>query len=380
MSDLFLPKDYTSVDVPVQDNNPDIIYLDLYKPQTVYYNMRSVFNGRQLDKDVPLKVQLGYGHLPLNLNNISDIRFNAAKPDGTGVQTIGEYKILNPVAGMVYVTIPAAAFSAPGILYFDLQVITNNNRVLSSNTCYFEVEASFARAVFNSGNYDSEIEAAKKQALANIDEFNSGVNSRLEAANAIAQGIENSNHVLAQAVDDNANAVRAGLAPTNSGANVFTGPNTFKQLLTLAGGMNLTSPLTVDGTAINLPDMLQKLNDTMDNLNDAFDKLNHIFDGHAIGADADFNSLDNGVSLLYVTQQTVTQGHNFPVLDNSKDNMNVSMYGLLLQVGNSKAKYPVAFQIYFDISISVNPSIYMRQKSGSSNGGWGDWSTWEVNK
>lgn len=373
MSDLFLPKDYTSVDVPVQDNNPDIIYLDLYKPQTVYYNMRSVFNGRQLDKDVPLKVQLGYGHLPLNLNNISDIRFNAAKPDGTGVQTIGEYKILNPVAGMVYVTIPAAAFSAPGILYFNLQVITNNNRVLSSNTCYFEVESNFARAVFNAGNYDSEIETAKKEALANLEKFNSDVNSRLDAANALAQGIENSNHVLSQAVADNANAVQSGLAPTNGGANVFTGPNTFQQLLTLAGGLNLSNSLTVNGTNIDLPQMLN-------NLNDAMDKLNHIFDGHGIGADTDFNNLDNGISLLYVTQETVPKGHNFPVLDNSKDNMNVSMYGLLLQVGNSKSKYPVAFQIYFDIGISIDPSIYMRQKSGISNDGWGDWSTWAVNK
>ena len=373
MSDLFLPKDYTSVDVPVQENNPDIIYLDLYKPQTVYYNMRSVFNGRQLDKDVPLKVQLGYGHLPLNLNNISDIRFNAAKPDGTGVQTIGEYKILNPVAGMVYVTIPAATFSAPGMLYFNLQVITNNNRVLSSNTCYFEVEASFARAVFNSGNYDSEIEAAKKEALANLEKFNSDINSRLESANALAQGIENSNHVLSQAVDDNANAVRAGLAPTNGGANVFTGPNTFQQLLTLAGGTNLTSPLTVDGTAINLPDMLQKLNDTMD-------KISHAFDGNYIGPDTDFNSLDNGIHLLSVVQQTVAQGHNFPVLDNSKDNPNVSLFGLLLQVGNSKGMYPIAFQIYFNVSSSTDNSIYMRQKSGSSNGGWGNWSTWAVNK
>ena len=232
MSELFLPKDYVSADVPVNENNPDIIYLDLYKPRTVYYNMRSTFNGRQLDKDVPLKVQLGYGHKPLNLNNIKDIRFTAAKPDGTGVQTIGEYKIFNPIAGLVYVTIPAATFSAPGMLYFNLQVITNDEQLLSSNTCYFEVEASFARAVFNAGNYDSEVEAAKKVAMEKINKFNSDVNSHLESANALAQGIENSNRVLAQAVDDNANAIRAGLAPTNGGANVFTGPNTFQQTLT----------------------------------------------------------------------------------------------------------------------------------------------------
>lgn len=373
MSELFLPKDYTSEDVLVNENNPDIIYLDLYKPRTVYYNMRSTFNGRQLDKDVPLKVQLGYGHKPLNLNNIKDIRFTAAKPDGTGVQTIGEYKIFNPVAGLVYVTIPAATFSAPGMLYFNLQVITNEEQLLSSNTCYFEVEASFARAVFNAGNYDTEIEAAKKQALANLDKFNSDVNSRLEAANALAQGIENSNHVLAQAVDDNANAVRAGLAPTNGGANVFTGPNTFQQPLTVAGGMNLTNPLNVNGTAIDLPDMLQKLNDTMD-------KLSHVFDGTGMGPDTDFNNLENGVHLLYVGEQTVAKGHNFPVLDNSKDNLNVSMYGLLLQVGNSKGMYPIAFQVYFNVSGSTDPSIYMRQKAGNGNGGWGDWSTWAVNK
>ena len=373
MSELFLPKDYTSADVPTQENNPDIIYLDLYKPKTVYYNMKSTFNGRQLDKDVPLKVQLGYGHRPLNLNNISDIRFNAAKPDGTGVQTIGEYKIFNPIAGLVYVNIPAATFSAPGTLYFNLQVITNDNRVLSSNTCYFEVEASFTRAVFNAGNYDTEIEAAKKEALANIKKFNSDINQQLEDANAIAQGIENSNRVLANATDDNANAVRAGLAPTNGGANVFTGPNTFQQLLTLAGGMNLASPLTVDGTAINLPEMLQKLNDTMD-------KLSHIFDGATIGPDTDFNNLENGIHLLYITQGTVGKGHNFPVLDNSKDNLNVSMYGVLLQVGNSKGMYPVAFQVYFNISGSTDPSIYMRLMAGNGNGGWGDWSTWAVNK
>nr|WP_239457992.1 BppU family phage baseplate upper protein [Limosilactobacillus alvi] len=335
--------------------------------------MTATFNGRQLDKDVPLKVQLGYGHKPLNLNNIKDIRFTAAKPDGTGVQTIGEYKIFNPIAGLVYVTIPAATFSAPGMLYFNLQVITNEEQLLSSNTCYFEVEASFARAVFNAGNYDSEVEAAKKETLANLAKFNADVNQRLEDANALAQGIENSNHILAQAVDDNANAVRAGLAPTNGGANVFTGPNTFQQLLTLAAGLNLTSPLTVDGTTINLPDMLQKLNDTMD-------KLSHVFDGTAIGPDTDFNNLENGVHLLYVGEQTVAKGHNFPVLDNSKDNLNVSMYGLLLQVGNSKGMYPIAFQVYFNVSGSTDPAIYMRQKAGNGNGGWGDWSTWAVNK
>ena len=373
MSELFLPKDYTSENVPTSENNPDIIYLDLYKPRTVYYNMRSTFNGRQLDKDVPLKVQLGYGHKPLNLNNIKDIRFTAAKPDGTGVQTIGEYTIFNPIAGLVYVTIPAATFSAPGMLYFNLQVITNDDRTLSSNTCYFEVEASFARAVFNSGNYDSEIEAAKKEALANLEKFNSDVNSRLESANALAQGIENSNHVLSQAVDDNANAVRAGLAPTNGGANVFTGPNTFQQLLTLAGGMNLSNSLTVNGTNIDLPQMLN-------NLNDVIDKLAHIFDGTQIGADADFNNLDNGISLVYVTHQTVPKGHNFPLLDNSKDNLDTSMYGLLLQFGNNKGMYPVAFQIYFNVSGSTDSSIYMRQKAGNGNGGWGDWSTWNVNK
>ena len=372
MSELFLPKDYTSEDVPVNENNPDIIYLDLYKPRTVYYNMRSTFNGRQLDKDVPLKVQLGYGHRPLNLNNISDIRFNAAKPDGTGVQTIGEYKIFNPIAGLVYVNIPAATFSAPGTLYFNLKVITNDNRVLSSNTCYFEVEASFTRAVFNAGNYDTEIEAAKKVAMEKINKFNSDVNSHLESANALAQGIENSNHILAQAVDDNANAIRVGLAPTNGGANVFTGPNTFQKLLTLAAGLNLTSPLTVDGTAINLPEMLQKLND-------AIDKLNHIFDGDGIGADTDFNNLENGIHLLYVTQKTVGKGHNFPVLDNSKDNENVSMYGVLFQFGN-KNKFPVAFQLYFNVAGSTDSSIYLRQKAGNSNGDWGDWSTWAVNK
>ena len=257
MSELFLPKDYTSVDVPVQENNPDIIYLDLYKPKTVYYNMKSVFNGRQLDKDVPLKVQLGYGHRSLNLNNISDIRFNAAKPDGTGVQTIGEYKIFNPIAGLVYVNIPAATFSAPGTLYFNLQVITNDNRVLSSNTCYFEVEASFTWAVFNAGNYDTEIEAAKKEALENIKKFNGDINQRLEDANAIAQGIENSNRVLANATDDNANAVRAGLAPTLGGANIFTGPNTFQQATTFNDGINVTGTTTING--IDLDDLAKRV-------------------------------------------------------------------------------------------------------------------------
>ena len=371
MSELFLPKDYTSEDVPVNENNPDIIYLDLYKPRTVYYNMTATFNGRQLDKDVPLKVQLGYGHKPLNLNNIKDIRFIAAKPDGTGVQTIGEYKIFNPIAGLVYVTIPAATFSAPGMLYFNLQVITNDEQLLSSNTCYFEVEASFARAVFNAGNYDTEIEAAKKQVLANLDKFNSDVNSRLESANALAQGVENSNRVLAQAVDDNANAIRAGLAPTNGGANVFTGPNTFQQLLTLAAGLNLTSPLTVDGTAINLPEMLQKLTD-------AIDKLTHIFDGDTIGPDTNFNNLPNGIHLLYVNNQTVGKGHNFPALDNSKDTENVSMWGVAFQFGNSQEMYPVATQLYF--GVGTDTAIYMRFKAGNNNGGWGEWSTWSVNR
>lgn len=257
MSDLFLPKDYVSEDVPVQTANHDIIVLDLYKPRTVYYNMKSTFNGRQLDKDVPLKVQLAYGHNPLNLNNVKDIRFTAAKPDGTGVQTIGEYKIFNPIGGLVYVTIPAATFSAPGMLYFNLQVITNEEQLLSSNTCYFEVEASFARAVFNAGNYDTEIEAAKKQGLENIKKFNSDVNQRLEDVNATARGIETSNHILAQAVDNNANAIRAGLAPTNGGANVFTGPNTFQQTTTFNSGINVTGTTTING--IDLDDLVKRV-------------------------------------------------------------------------------------------------------------------------
>lgn len=373
MSELFLPKDYVSEDVPVNENNPDIIYLDLYKPRTVYYNMTATFNGRQLDKDVPLKVQLGYGHKPLNLNNIKDIRFIAAKPDGTGVQTIGEYKVFNPIAGLVYVTIPAATFSAPGMLYFNLQVITNDEQLLSSNTCYFEVEASFARAVFNAGNYDTEIEAAKKQTLANLDKFNSDVNSRLESANALAQGIENSNRVLAQAVDDNANAIRAGLAPTNGGANVFTGPNTFQQLLTLAAGLNLTSPLTVDGTAINLPEMLKNLNDTID-------KLNHIFDGDVLGETTDFNKLSNGVHLINITHKTVAAGHNFPILDNTKENTDVSMYGALLQFG-ALGEWPIAFQLYFNVSGPNDTEIYMRQKAGGADKDtWGSWDNWKVNR
>ena len=99
MIELFLPKDYTSEDVPVNENNPDIIYLDLYKPRTVYYNMTATFNGRQLDKDVPLKVQLGYGHKPLNLNNIKDIRFTAAKPDGQGYRRLVNTKSLIRLLG-----------------------------------------------------------------------------------------------------------------------------------------------------------------------------------------------------------------------------------------------------------------------------------------
>ena len=374
MSDLFLPADYTSADVPVNANNPDIIYLDLYKPKTVYYNMKATFNGRQLDKDVPLKVQLGYGHKPLNLNKIKDIQFVAAKPDGTGVQTMGEYNVFNPVGGLVYVTIPAATFSAPGTLYFNIRVITENDQLLSSNTCYFEVEANFARAVFNSGNYDSEIESAKKEALAKLEQFNNDFNDHMDTANNLAKGIENSNRVLANAVDENANAVRSGMAPTNGGANVFTAPNTFQQLLTLAGGLNIASgDFTANGTKVDFADLLKRLADVID-------KVNHLFDGKQIGADADFNNLDNGISLVYVTEQTIAKGHNFPIIDNSKDNEKVSMYGLLLQAGNSKGKYPVAFQVYFNVSGTTDPAIYMRQKAGNGNGGWGDWSSWAVNK
>ena len=84
--------------------------------------------------------------------------------------------------------------------------------------------------------------------------------------------------------------------------------------------------------------------------------------------------------MVYITHQTVPKGHNFPLLDNSKDNLDTSMYGLLLQVGNSKGMYPVAFQIYFNVSGSTDSSIYMRQKAGNGNGGWGDWSSWTVNK
>ena len=67
------------------------------------------------------------------------------------------------------------------------------------------------------------------------------------------------------------------------------------------------------------------------------------------------------------------------VLDNSKDNENVSMYGVLFQFGN-KNKFPVAFQLYFNVAGSTDSSIYLRQKAGNSNGDWGDWSTWAVNK
>ena len=55
------------------------------------------------------------------------------------------------------------------------------------------------------------------------------------------------------------------------------------------------------------------------------------------------------------------------------------MYGVLFQFGN-KNKFPVAFQLYFNVAGSTDSSIYLRQKAGNSNGDWGDWSTWAVNK
>ena len=73
----------------------------------------------------------------------------------------------------------------------------------------------------------------------------------------MAQGIEKSNHILAQAVDDNANAVRAGLAPTNGGANVFTGPNAFQQATAFNGGINVTGTTTINGT--DLDDLVKRV-------------------------------------------------------------------------------------------------------------------------
>ena len=107
------------------------------------------------------------------------------------------------------------------------------------------------------------------------------------------------------------------------------------------------------------------------NLNDTIDKLNHIFEGSGINENTDFNNIENGVHTLLVTHKTVLKGHNFPMLDNSKDNPDVTTYGVLLQIG-LRGQYETISQIYF--AVGDNAAIYLRLKAG------GTWSNWVVNR
>ncbi|WJD85321.1 BppU family phage baseplate upper protein [Limosilactobacillus fermentum] len=319
-------------------------------------------SGRQGDNGRIVYFAIKDGNLPHNLDG-QNVVLTAKDSAGKVKQISGVKDMISATGGLFSMLIPGEMYQSAGdIEEAYLSVQDGTGTVISSIPVTFTV---LANNILFTANASKDYIDSVQQAVDEANSLISGLNDNIKAQQLAYETLQTSVKNLSAQIDSKQVAML-------NVANHFTETATFDKGIT-ANTISTPNPLTVDGTAINLPDMLQKLNDTMD-------KLSHAFDGNGIGPDTDFNNLDNGIHLLYVVQQTVAKGHNFPVLDNGKDNPNVSMYGLLFQVGNSKGMYPIAFQIYFDIGISTNPSIYMRQKSGISNGGWGDWSTWAVNK
>lgn len=349
-----LPDGYKTAELTEADG---IIRIDIDKPyRQTYLNLSAYFNGRQNDSMSLKKFQFYENDAPKNLTNCT-ITIHAQKPDGKTVVASDCFNIIRPQVGIVEVSFPRQTFTAMGTVLLYLVISNNQGTAVSTNTMYFENEGNLSLTI-NSDNYDSELEAKRKEILDKLNSIETEVNNRLSSINALSKGLENSYNTMAQALDINTKTINDGMSATKNGANSFTGSNSFNKLTSMLGGLNVSNGLTVDGVQFsdkaNKSDLLNPAN--------VFQYKGEIHD------DTNWNLVDK-TGYYFVWVDKAQAGLHVPGTNNGNGN---DYWGTLLVFGYGETIY----QMFINFN---GFRLFIRSKTGSPTTTWNGWSSAQFN-
>ncbi|MDM8262745.1 BppU family phage baseplate upper protein [Ligilactobacillus salivarius] len=349
-----LPDGYKTAELIEADG---IIRIDIDKPyRQTYLNLSAYFNGRQNDSMSLKKFQFYENDAPKNLTNCT-ITIHAQKPDGKTIVASDCFNIIRPQVGIVEVSFPRQTFTAMGTVLLYLVISNNQGTAVSTNTMYFENEGNLSLTI-NSDNYDSELEAKRKEILDKLNSIETEVNDRLASINALSKGLENSYNTMAQALDLNTQSINDGMSATKNGANSFTGSNSFSKLVSMMNGLNVSNGLTVDG--VQFSDKANK-SDLL-NPDNVFQ-----FKGE-IEEDTNWNSVDK-TGYYSVWIKNAHAGLHVPGTNNG-DGSNV--WGTLLVFAYGETIY----QMFINFG---GFRLFIRSKTGSPTTEWNGWASAQFN-
>ena len=349
-----LPDGYKTAELIEADG---IIRIDIDKPyRQTYLNLSAYFNGRQNDSMPLKKFQFYENDAPKNLTNFT-ISIHAQKPDGKTVVASDCFNIIRPQVGIVEVSFPRQTFTAMGTVLLYLVISNNQGTAVSTNTMYFENEGNLSLTI-NSDNYDSELEAKRKEILDKLNSIETEVNDRLASINALSKGLENSYNTMAKALDINTQTINDGMSATKNGANSFTGSNSFSKLTSMLGGLNVSNGLTVDGVQFsdkaNRSDLL--------NPDNVFQYKGEIDD------DTNWNSADK-TGYYSVWVHKAQAGLHVPGTNNGNGD---GYWGTLLVFAYGATIY----QMFINLN---GFRLFIRSKTGSPTTVWNGWASAQFN-
>lgn len=349
-----LPDGYKTAELIEADG---IIRIDVDKPyRQTYLNLSAFFNGRQNDSMPLKKFQFYENDAPKNLTNCT-ITIHAQKPDGKTVVASDCFNIIRPQVGIVEVSFPRQTFTAMGTVLLYLVISNNQGTAVSTNTMYFENEGNLSLTI-NSDNYDSELEAKRKEILDKLNSIETEVNDRLASINALSKGLENSYNTMTRALDINTQTINDGMSATKNGTNSFTGSNSFNQLTSMLGGLNVSNGLTVDGVQFsdkaNKSDLLNPAN--------VFQYKGEIHD------DTNWNLVDK-TGYYFVWVDKAQAGLHVPGTNNGNGD---GYWGTLLVFAYGDTIY----QMFINFG---GFRLFIRSKTGNPTTKWNGWASAQFN-
>lgn len=230
----FIPDDYSIEEV---DNQNGIVKFDIDKPREVYFNLGTVFNGRQLDRNVSKTFQILKSGRPLNLKGCT-LGFHGEKPDSNEVVVYGTSTVLyGGASGMVQFDFPAQTFTAVGYVKGHFVITDGKGTDVSTHTFFFDVEEDFIGGAFDSKPFDSDYENWKQQ-------INQKMTGMLQDVNNANSQIEILKSLIQQYTAD-VNTHKAALMGTDNkftGTNIFGNTTEFDKNITLANDADIVSP------------------------------------------------------------------------------------------------------------------------------------------
>lgn len=310
-----LPDGYTSAELTEANG---IIRLDLDKSnRQTYFNLGNHFNGRNEDALSKKIFQFYENDKPKNLTGMS-LSIHAQKADGKTVVAHDAFNITRPQVGIVEVNFPRQTFTAIGTVLCYFVISDGNGTAVSTNTMYFEVEDDWIQGTFNSENYLSEMDSLKADVYQKIRDVEIEINERLNRARELAENVDNSYKVMADAARANTQTIYDKQAAALNTNNTFLGNNAFNGTVTVKG-KNIDDLPTRS-------EMNDRLNTKMDGLNGWIGYKSRV---NSPGTTLDIDHLKQGIYRVGIWKGDGPLPASFP--DAMKDW--TSAYGVLIQYG-----------------------------------------------